>query len=124
MPVIFFFEYIFNVRLRNVIFVGLSSLCVFSKDGAMESADLTIFIHFTTVCLMVFVSYIYIRYIKEGSTVSVMGVVRRHENVLMIVPPAEPVSTGCQWIRCLLPTYVEGLILTCDENQNADVVPV
>ncbi|KAG2684396.1 hypothetical protein I3760_10G075400 [Carya illinoinensis] len=63
-------------------------------------------------------------YIKEGSTVSVVGVVQRHENVLMIVPPTEPVSTGCQWIRCLLPTYVEGLILTCDDNQNADVVPV
>ncbi|KAF7840572.1 putative membrane protein [Senna tora] len=63
-------------------------------------------------------------YIKEGSTVSVMGVVRRHDNVLMIVPSAEPVSTGCQWIRCLLPMYVEGLIVTCDDNQNADVVPV
>ncbi|OMO64757.1 hypothetical protein COLO4_31859 [Corchorus olitorius] len=63
-------------------------------------------------------------YIKEGSTVSVMGVVRRHDNVLMIVPPTEPISTGCQWSRCLLPTYVEGLILTCDDNQNADVVPV
>ncbi|KAE8689682.1 serine/threonine-protein kinase HT1-like [Hibiscus syriacus] len=63
-------------------------------------------------------------YIKEGSTVSVMGVVRRHDNVLMIVPPSGPISTGCQWNRCLLPTYVEGLIMTCDENQNADVVPV
>ncbi|KAJ7946361.1 Ubiquitin-specific protease family C19 protein [Quillaja saponaria] len=63
-------------------------------------------------------------YIKEGSTVSVMGVVRRHDNVLMIVPSPEPVSTGCQWARCLLPMYVEGLILVGDENQNADVVPV
>lgn len=63
-------------------------------------------------------------YIKEGSTVSVMGIVRRHDNVLMIVSPSEPVSTGCQWTRCLLPTYVEGLILTCDDNQNADVIPV
>ncbi|XP_059309383.1 uncharacterized membrane protein At1g16860-like [Lycium ferocissimum] len=63
-------------------------------------------------------------YIKEGSTVSVMGVVRRHENVLMIVPPAEPISTGCQWIRFLLPTYIEGLVLTCDDSQNADVIPV
>ncbi|TYH47632.1 hypothetical protein ES332_D10G011400v1 [Gossypium tomentosum] len=63
-------------------------------------------------------------YIKEGSTVSVMGVVQRHDNVLMIVPPSEPISTRCQWIRCLLPMYVEGLILTCDDNQNADVVPV
>lgn len=63
-------------------------------------------------------------YIKEGSTVSVMGVVRRHDNVLMIVPSTEPVSTGCRWSRCLLPTYVEGLILTCDDNQDGDVVPV
>ncbi|KAI8567345.1 hypothetical protein RHMOL_Rhmol02G0114500 [Rhododendron molle] len=63
-------------------------------------------------------------YIKEGSTVTVMGIVRRHDNVLMIVPPAEPVSTGCQWARCLLPTYIEGLILTCDESQTADVIPV
>ncbi|KAB2078471.1 hypothetical protein ES319_A06G165300v1 [Gossypium barbadense] len=63
-------------------------------------------------------------YIKEGSTVSVMGVVRRHDNLLMIAPPSEPISIGCQGSRCLLPTYVEGLILTCDENQNAEVVPV
>lgn len=63
-------------------------------------------------------------HIKEGSTVSVMGVVRRHENVLMIVPPTEPVSTGCQWMRCLLPTGVEGLIITCEDNQNTDVIAV
>ncbi|PON91326.1 Ubiquitin-specific protease family C19-related protein [Trema orientale] len=63
-------------------------------------------------------------YIKEGSTVSVMGVVRRQDNVLMIVPSAEPDSTGCQWLRCLLPTYVEGLILTSDDNQDAEVIPV
>ncbi|KAM5588838.1 putative membrane protein [Rosa sericea] len=63
-------------------------------------------------------------YIKEGSTVSVMGVVRRHDNVVMIVPPVQPVSTGFQWLHCLLPTYVEGLVLTCDDTQDADVVPV
>ncbi|XP_024010188.1 uncharacterized membrane protein At1g16860 [Eutrema salsugineum] len=63
-------------------------------------------------------------YIKEGSTVSVMGMVRLHDNVLMIIPPAEPVATGCKWWRCLLSTYVEGLIITCDENQNVDVIPV
>ncbi|XP_076881570.1 putative membrane protein At1g16860 [Bidens hawaiensis] len=63
-------------------------------------------------------------YIKEGSTVSVMGVVRRHDNVLMIVPPTDPISTGCQWTCGLFPTYVEGLVLTCDESQNADVIPV
>ncbi|PSS04678.1 hypothetical protein CEY00_Acc20534 [Actinidia chinensis var. chinensis] len=63
-------------------------------------------------------------YIKEGSMVTVMGVVRRHDNVVMIVPPAQPVSTGCQWAHCLLPTYSDGLILTCDESQNADVIPL
>ncbi|KAI3823836.1 hypothetical protein L1987_05280 [Smallanthus sonchifolius] len=63
-------------------------------------------------------------YIKEGSTASVMGVVRRHDNVLMIVPPTEPVSTGCRWACGLFPTYVEGLVLTCDESQNAEVIPV
>ncbi|KAL2932247.1 hypothetical protein RDABS01_037657 [Bienertia sinuspersici] len=63
-------------------------------------------------------------YVKEGSTVSVMGVVRRHENILMIVPPTEPLSTGCQWLRCLLPMYVEGLVLHCEDNQNSEVIPV
>lgn len=64
------------------------------------------------------------RYVEEGSTVSVMGVVRCHDYVLMIVPPQEPVSTGCRWWQCLFPTYVEGLVLTCDDNQDTDVVPV
>ncbi|KAK4754373.1 hypothetical protein SAY87_002477 [Trapa incisa] len=63
-------------------------------------------------------------YIKEGSTVSVMGVVRRQDNILMIVPPSDPIFAGCQWACCLLPTYAEGLILTCEENQTADVVNV
>ncbi|KAI9108039.1 hypothetical protein K1719_020912 [Acacia pycnantha] len=40
-------------------------------------------------------------YIKEGSTVSVMGVVRRHDNVLMIVPSPEPVFHHCRRCSCL-----------------------
>ncbi|KAG8365369.1 hypothetical protein BUALT_Bualt18G0097500 [Buddleja alternifolia] len=64
-------------------------------------------------------------YIKEGSTVSVMGVVQRHDNnVVMIVPPTEPVSTGCRWLCCLLPTFIEGLILTSDQSPSGDVIPV
>ncbi|KAH9605363.1 hypothetical protein KSS87_011742 [Heliosperma pusillum] len=64
-------------------------------------------------------------YVKEGSTVSVMGVVRRHENIVMIVPPAEPVSTGFQWLRCLLPMYIEGLILHSEDSQTSEeVLPV
>ncbi|XP_071713889.1 uncharacterized membrane protein At1g16860-like [Rutidosis leptorrhynchoides] len=63
-------------------------------------------------------------YIKEGSTVSVMGVISRHDNVLMIVPPTDPISTDCRWGCGLFPTYIEGLVLTYDESQNANVIPV
>ncbi|XP_076947703.1 putative membrane protein At1g16860 [Bidens hawaiensis] len=63
-------------------------------------------------------------YIKEGSTVSVMGVVQRLNNVLMIVPPSEPVPTECQWARCLLPSSLEGIVLRGEDTSNLDVIPV
>eukprot|EP00252_Welwitschia_mirabilis_P004743 TRINITY_DN1503_c0_g1_i1.p1 TRINITY_DN1503_c0_g1~~TRINITY_DN1503_c0_g1_i1.p1 ORF type:complete len:450 (+),score=24.63 TRINITY_DN1503_c0_g1_i1:371-1720(+) len=64
------------------------------------------------------------QYVKEGSTVSVMGVVQRNDNVLMIVPPPEPVSTGCQWRRLFLPLSLEGIILRCEDSSKDDVIPV
>uniref|UniRef100_A0A1D1YYS5 Putative membrane protein At1g16860 n=1 Tax=Anthurium amnicola TaxID=1678845 RepID=A0A1D1YYS5_9ARAE len=63
-------------------------------------------------------------YIKEGSTVSVMGVVQRNDNVLMIVPPPEPISTGCQWAKCFLPASLDGIVLRCEDTSKIDVVPV
>ncbi|KAJ9548506.1 hypothetical protein OSB04_021049 [Centaurea solstitialis] len=63
-------------------------------------------------------------YIKEGSTVSVMGVVQRNENVLMIVPPSGPIPTGCQWASCLLPVNLEGIVLRCEDSSKLDVIPV
>ncbi|URE39452.1 hypothetical protein MUK42_08075 [Musa troglodytarum] len=63
-------------------------------------------------------------YIKEGSTVSVMGIVRRNDNVLMIVPPSEPFSTGCQWAKCILPANLEGIVLRCEDSSKIDVIPV
>ncbi|XP_059640601.1 uncharacterized membrane protein At1g16860-like isoform X2 [Cornus florida] len=63
-------------------------------------------------------------YIKEGSTVSVMGVVQRNDNVLMIVPPPESFSTGCQWSKCILPTSLEGIVLRCEDASKTDVIPV
>ncbi|GFQ04642.1 uncharacterized membrane protein at1g16860 [Phtheirospermum japonicum] len=63
-------------------------------------------------------------YIKEGSTVSIMGVVQRNENVLMIVPPSEPFSTGCQWSKCILPASLEGIVLRCEDTSKIDVIPV
>lgn len=64
------------------------------------------------------------RYIKEGSTVSVMGVVQRNENVLMIVPPQEPFTTGCQWAKCIFPASLEGIVLSCEDASKIDVIPV
>ncbi|RRT58351.1 hypothetical protein B296_00020461 [Ensete ventricosum] len=63
-------------------------------------------------------------FIKEGSTVSVMGIVRRNDNVLMIVPPSEPFSTGCQWAKCILPANLEGIVLRCEDTSKIDVIPV
>ncbi|MQL85909.1 hypothetical protein Taro_018435 [Colocasia esculenta] len=63
-------------------------------------------------------------YIKEGSTISVMGVVQRHDNVLMIVPPPEPISTGCQWANCFLPATLDGIVLRCEDTSKIDVIPV
>ncbi|KAL4629061.1 hypothetical protein ACB092_05G282000 [Castanea dentata] len=63
-------------------------------------------------------------YIKEGSTVSVMGVVQRNENVLMIVPPTEPITTGCQWTKCILSSILDGIVLRCEDASKNDVIPV
>ncbi|KAK9097760.1 hypothetical protein Syun_024805 [Stephania yunnanensis] len=56
--------------------------------------------------------------------VSVMGVVQRNDNVLMIVPPPEPLSTGCQWGKCILPASLEGIVLRCEDTSKIDVIPV
>ncbi|KAK3427891.1 hypothetical protein EUGRSUZ_F04025 [Eucalyptus grandis] len=63
-------------------------------------------------------------YIKEGSTVSVMGIVQRNENMLMIVPPPEPFTTGCQWARCIFPANLDGIVLRCEDTSKIDVIPV
>ncbi|KAG4399394.1 hypothetical protein JHK82_022073 [Glycine max] len=63
-------------------------------------------------------------YIKEGSTVSVMGIVQRNENVLMIVPPPDPITTGCQWTKCIFPASLEGIVLRCEDASKNDVIPV
>ncbi|KAL9459900.1 hypothetical protein AB3S75_003162 [Citrus x aurantiifolia] len=62
-------------------------------------------------------------YIKEGSTVSVMGVVQRNDNVLMIVPPPEPITTGCQWAKCIVPASLDGIVLRCEDASKNDVIP-
>lgn len=72
--------------------------------------------------IMIFI--ILCRFIKEGSTVSVMGVVQRNQNVLMIVPPPEPLNTGCQWAKCIFPANLDGIVLRCEDTSKIDVIPV
>ncbi|KAL0428693.1 UNVERIFIED_CONTAM: putative membrane protein [Sesamum radiatum] len=50
-------------------------------------------------------------YIKEGSCASVVGVLHKNNDVLVIVEPQEIVSTGCLWPKLLFPVEVEGLII-------------
>lgn len=65
------------------------------------------------------------RYVKEGSTVTVLGVVQRHDNVLMIVPPRASISTGCLWSKLGFPKTVDGLIISCEEEEcQNDGVPL
>lgn len=64
------------------------------------------------------------RYIKEGSTVSVIGVVQRNDNVLMIVPTTEPLAAGWQWSKCTFPASLEGIVLRCEDSSNVDAIPV
>ncbi|KAL5758638.1 hypothetical protein ACOSP7_021249 [Xanthoceras sorbifolium] len=63
-------------------------------------------------------------YIKEGSTVSVIGTVQRNDNVLMIIPPPEPIGTGWQFAKCIFPANLEGIVLRCEDTSNNDVIPV
>ncbi|GLJ24332.1 hypothetical protein SUGI_0464430 [Cryptomeria japonica] len=63
-------------------------------------------------------------YVKEGSTISVMGVVRHIDNVVTIVPPSEPISTGCQWLKFFLPASIEGIVLRYEEALIQNVEPV
>lgn len=51
------------------------------------------------------------RYIKEGSSISVFGILQRSNDVMVVTPPQELISTGYLWKKLLLPVDVDGLIL-------------
>ncbi|OMP08644.1 hypothetical protein COLO4_06262 [Corchorus olitorius] len=50
-------------------------------------------------------------YLQEGSTVTVIGMLHKSNDILMIVQPPEIISTGCLWQRLLLPVDIDGMIL-------------
>ncbi|KAL6004367.1 hypothetical protein ACLOJK_004919 [Asimina triloba] len=63
-------------------------------------------------------------YIKEGSYVTVMGVLQRDHSDVMIVQIPEPISTGCLWRRFLFPGDIGGLILKLCDSRGPAVGPL
>ncbi|KAJ0053153.1 hypothetical protein Pint_00642 [Pistacia integerrima] len=50
-------------------------------------------------------------YVQEGSSVTVIGMLHKDNDALMIVQPPQLISTGCLWKRLLLPVEIDGLVL-------------
>ena len=52
---------------------------------------------------------------KEGSSIAVMGMLHKDNDVVMIIQPPELLSTGCLWRKLLLPVDIDGVILGVPE---------
>ncbi|KAI4328957.1 hypothetical protein L6164_021267 [Bauhinia variegata] len=50
-------------------------------------------------------------YVQEGSSVTVIGMLQRNNDIVMIIQPPEIISTGCMWPKLLLPVDIDGLII-------------
>ncbi|KAJ4728054.1 Ubiquitin-specific protease family C19-related protein [Melia azedarach] len=62
-------------------------------------------------------------YVQEGSFVTVIGMLRKDHDALMIVQPPQVISTGCLWQRLLLPVDVDGLILGMPDSTGPVTIP-
>ncbi|KAG9452592.1 hypothetical protein H6P81_005496 [Aristolochia fimbriata] len=62
-------------------------------------------------------------YIKEGCSLTVMGVLTRNNGVAVIVQPPEPFSMGCLWRKFLLPFDIDALILRVTDRGGPEIVP-
>lgn len=57
----------------------------------------------------------FFRYVQEGSCVTVIGMLHRNNDIVMIIQPPEAISTGCLWQKLLLPVDIDGLILRASQ---------
>ncbi|GAY45776.1 hypothetical protein CUMW_091960 [Citrus unshiu] len=55
-------------------------------------------------------------YVQEGSSVTVVGMLCKDNDLLMIVQPPQPISTGCLFQRLLFPVDVDGLVLGISDS--------
>ncbi|XWS46281.1 hypothetical protein CRYUN_Cryun14cG0051800 [Craigia yunnanensis] len=58
-------------------------------------------------------------YVQEGCIVTVIGMLNKSNDSLMIVQSPEIISTGCLWRRLLIPVDVDGLILGVPDIDNS-----
>jgi len=64
------------------------------------------------------------RFIREGDTTSVIGVLKKHHGYDIVDAPAGAVTTSCQPMRAMFPVLVEGLILIGNEDPDVAVYMV
>ncbi|CAA7391933.1 unnamed protein product [Spirodela intermedia] len=62
-------------------------------------------------------------YVKEGSHLTVMGMVNRSNGTITIVPLLEPISTGCFFRKFLLPMVLDGLIFKFSDDLGSEDTP-
>ncbi|KAH9731344.1 hypothetical protein KPL70_009944 [Citrus sinensis] len=63
-------------------------------------------------------------YVQEGSSVTVVGMLCKDNDLLMIVQPPQPISTGCLFQRLLFPVDVDGLVLGISDSSGPVTNPV
>uniref|UniRef100_A0A3Q7J563 Uncharacterized protein n=1 Tax=Solanum lycopersicum TaxID=4081 RepID=A0A3Q7J563_SOLLC len=49
-----------------------------------------------------------------------MRVVQQNGNFMMIVSTPQPILTGCQSAKCILPASPEGIVLRCEDSSKID----
>jgi hypothetical protein len=64
------------------------------------------------------------RFIREGESTSVIGVLKKQHAYDIVDAPAGTISTGCQPRRFMFPVLVEGLILIGSEDPDEAVYMV
>lgn len=64
------------------------------------------------------------RFIREGDTASVIGVLKKHHACDIVDVPPGVVTTGCQPMRFMFPILMEGLILIGNEDPDEAVYMV
>lgn len=65
-----------------------------------------------------FCYFVISRFIKEGDTASVIGIIKQQHSYNIIDPPGGAITTGCQWKRCMFPLLVEGLVIIGNESSD------